>query len=48
MIGDPPNDHLGITYTNHGKSREYRAFDGLTLRDVRLTPGHVRIFEVLP
>jgi len=37
-----------VEFALDGEEHPYDAFDGRTLRDVRLEPGRVRIFEVLP
>lgn len=37
-----------IEHALDGTPSPYPAFDGRTLRDVRLAPGEVRIFEILP
>jgi hypothetical protein len=44
----PARGTRALEYAPNGSSRAYRAFDGITLRDVELTPGRARIFEILP
>ena len=37
-----------VEYALDGTSRQYYSFDGLTLSNVRLSPGHISIFEIVP
>ena len=44
----PTRGMRAVEYAPDGNSRVYGAFDGMTLRNVTLIPGHARIFEIQP
>jgi hypothetical protein len=41
-------DAVATEYTLDGTSATYPEFDGQTIRNVQLTPGEIRIFEIGP